>query len=220
MAVQTSSGVTPVQPYLVANRTYRGIGADWFNAGNISAEDFNRSQMASYVDYLRDLQQMNLANDFTASQNALDRQFNAQQATLSYQRNAAEAQKDRDFQQYNADTYYQRTMADMQAAGLNPILAYQLNGASTPSGAFASSTPATASSSRGSASPSRSARRDYKGTVADTSSLVGLLYSAASLASGLYTSGADRAARSVMNESSNAARIASAQIQANSHRRK
>ncbi|WNK13682.1 MAG: DNA pilot protein [Microvirus sp.] len=48
--------------------------------------------------------------------------------------NKAAAQTQMDFQQYNSNTSYQRAVADMQAAGLNPMLAYSQGGASTPSG--------------------------------------------------------------------------------------
>lgn len=52
--------------------------------------------------------------------------------------NAQEAQKSRDWQERMSNTAYQRAMQDMRAAGLNPILAANLGGASTPGGATGS----------------------------------------------------------------------------------
>nr|QJB18887.1 MAG: DNA pilot protein [Microvirus sp.] len=51
--------------------------------------------------------------------------------------NAAQSQAQMDFQAQQSATAYQRAVKDMQAAGLNPMLAYSQGGASTPSGAMA-----------------------------------------------------------------------------------
>lgn len=89
-------------------------------------------------------------NEFNASQADLQRQFAREEREQSQIFNADQAQKQMDFQERMASTQYQRSIADMQAAGVNPAMAFGgIQGASA-SGAMATSSPASGTAASGS----------------------------------------------------------------------
>lgn len=82
--------------------------------------------------------QWEFANAMNAYQAARANEINLQAVTSGRQYNSLEAQKSRDWSRMMRQTAYQDTVKDLQAAGLNPILAASRGATQAPTGPTAS----------------------------------------------------------------------------------
>lgn len=87
--------------------------------------------------------------DFNADQANISRRYNTRATREAMRYEAEQAEVNRQFQERMSSSSYQRGVKDLEAAGLNPLLA-ATNGATTPSGGAAHTSAAQSSPASGS----------------------------------------------------------------------
>ena len=161
------------------------LGSLFLGTAEKDYRDWYRGEVSADNALQRSLAQLQVENDFNASQAQLNRDYNAGEAQRNRDFQSSEAQKQRDWDEYMARNSYQIAMESMKEAGLNPILAYRQGGADVPNSGLPQG-------SQASSSPAQSGHGgSFRGQSAHSTDSLGaavaILSGVANLVSGMYS---------------------------------
>lgn len=186
-------GTYSAQAAAQANAISAGSQAAQGAFNQASANAANAQNVESMMNqYQFNSAQASMANQFTEGMWQRSADWNEAMWERQAEFNAREAQKQRDWQEHMAGTQYQRAVGDMQAAGLNPILAVTNSGVGTsvPGGAAASVGGASMGSAQGAMASggllgaNSASEGNYQGQMEYMAGTLGLI---SALVSGLST---------------------------------